>query len=43
MLREDLEYLRDLIEAGKIKAVIDRTYLMSQVAEAHTYMETGRK
>ena len=39
--RNDLIYLKDLLESGKLKPVIDRRYTLEQVSDAIRYLEEG--
>lgn len=43
LLRADLDELSKLIEAGKLRIVIDKKYPLNEAAEAHRYVDTGRK
>jgi len=40
---EDLAYLVDLAESGRYRAVCERTYDLSDIAEAHSFVDAGRK
>lgn len=41
--KEQVEFFKDLAEKGHLRAIIDRTYTLEEVAEAHRYVEKGMK
>ena len=40
---DDVRFLTELIDAGRLRTVIDRCYPLEEIAEAHRYVETGQK
>jgi NADPH:quinone reductase-like Zn-dependent oxidoreductase len=40
---KDFAIIKELVEAGQLKPVIDKTYTLEQIAEAHAYVDTGHK
>lgn len=40
---KDMEFIRDLVEAGKLRTIIDRSYPLDRIADAHEFVEHGQK
>lgn len=41
--KKDLEFIKDLAETGELRPVIDKCYVLDEIAEAHRHVETGHK
>ena len=41
--KEDLQYLIDLVQSGRLKTIIDKSYQLEDIIEAHQYVEQGLK
>ena len=41
--QDDLDYLKELVESGKVKPVVDRSYALDEIVEAHTYVDSGKR
>jgi NADPH:quinone reductase-like Zn-dependent oxidoreductase len=41
--KEDVVFLKELVERGDFKPVVDRQYKLEQIVEAYKYVETGQK